>query len=48
MLLFFLTTMTYAQIVNPNTDVSNVASWDTWIADADAIAAMVQAPKLKL
>lgn len=44
MLLFFLTTITYAQIVNPNADMSNVASWDTWIADADAIAALVQAP----
>ena len=40
-LLYLLMSCAFAQMTNPS---SSVASWDTWIADADAIAAMIQVP----
>ena len=40
-LLYAICTIALAQMADHSSDV---ASWDTWIADADAIAAMVQAP----
>ncbi len=40
-ILFVLTAFGSAQMVDHSSDVAN---WDTWIADADAIAAMIEAP----
>jgi len=42
-LLYLLTSLAFAQMAM-NGMSSNAAAWDTWIADADAIAAMVEAP----
>ncbi len=40
-LLYLLVSCVFAQMAKPS---ASAATWDTWIADADAIAAMVQAP----
>jgi len=43
--LLLLTTVSFAQMMDHSANNSvDVASWDAWIADVDAIAAMVEAP----
>ena len=43
-ILLLLTTVSLAQMAGQSDHTSNPASWEAWIADVDAIAAMVEAP----